>query len=173
VVMAKVGRALGLIRYGSRDSMEGRASSWVRLRVFLYPAALAVVLGLLVWQLGTRADTEVTVLRGKGAPFTFEADGSIVNQVRLKIANRSDGERHYGIALEGGGDARLIAPINPFPVPAHRTAETSVFVVLPCGALPGGRRDVTIRIADTPGSGGFVRNYAWRLVGPAAAEVKP
>ena len=172
-VMARVARAPGLIRYGSRDSMEGRASSWLRPRVLLYPAALALVLGLFVWQLGTRADTEVTVLRGRGAPYTFEADGSVVNQVRLKIANRSDVERRYAIALDGGEDAKLIAPINPFPVPAHRTAETSVFVIVPAGALPSGRRDITFRVEDAPGSGAFARNYTWRLVGPAAQGVKP
>ncbi len=172
-VMTKVGRAPGLIRYGSRDSMEGRPSSWLRPRVLLYPAALGVVLGLFVWQLGTRADTEVTMLRSRGAPYTFEADGSVVNQVRLKIANRSDVGRRYVIALEGGADAHLIAPINPFPVPAHRTAETSVFVVVPAGALADGRREVTFRIEDAPGSGAFARNYAWCLVGPTAGGGRP
>ncbi len=165
-VMAKVGRAPGLIRYGSRDELDGRAASWVRARLLLYPAALAIVLGLLGWQLTTRADTEVTLLRGTGAPYVLEADGSVVNQVRVKIANRADRARRYAIELDGGADAKLVAPINPFPVPARRTAETSVFVVLPPGPVPGGRREIVLRIEDAPGSGSFARNYAWRLVGP-------
>ncbi len=59
------------------------------------------------------------------------------------------------------------------PVAAHRTAETSVFVVVPAGALAGGRREVTFRIEDAPGSGTFARNYTWGLVGPASTGGRP
>jgi cytochrome c oxidase accessory protein FixG len=166
-VMARLGRAPGLVRYGSRAGMEGRTSSWVRPRVLAYPAALAVTLGLLVWQLGTRAETEITVLRGRGAPFTVGQDGSVVNQVRLKIANRGPVARSYAIALEGADAATLIAPINPFPVPAHRTAETSLFVTLPPGAFDAGRRDVILRVRGV-GEPAFAHAYPWRLAGPSA-----
>ncbi len=169
-VMARVGRPRGLIRYGTRAGMEGAAGSWLRPRVVLYPAALAIALGLFAWQLGARAQTEVTLLRGAGAPFTVEADGRIVNQVRIKIANRGARTQRYAIAVDGAADAELIAPVNPYPVPPHRTAETSVFVTLPPGAFDDGRRDVTVRVASAADPAAFTRNYAWRLAGPDDAD---
>jgi cytochrome c oxidase accessory protein FixG len=176
-VMVKLRRAPGLVRYGSRAGMEGPGgaggaagtrSGWFRPRVLLYPAALAIVLMLLGWQLGTRAPAEVTVLRGPGAPFTVEADGRIVNQLRVKIANRSDAGERFAIAVEGVPETALIAPINPFPVPAHRTAETSVFVTLLPGAFDDGRRDVTVRVTAIATT--FVQSAPWRLSGPDADE---
>jgi cytochrome c oxidase accessory protein FixG len=170
VVMAKLRRPRGLIRYGSRAGMEGAKGSWIRPRVLLYPAALTVTVALLAWQIGARPQTEVTLLRGPGAPFAVEADGRIVNQVRLKIANRGAQPQRYAIALEGADEAELIAPINPFPVPARRTAETSVFVTLPPGAFHDGRRDVVVRVASAGEGDAFARNYPWRLSGPGDAE---
>ena len=174
-VMTRIHRAPGLIRYGSRAAMEGprggaaRAGAWLRPRVVLYPAALAIVLGLLGWQLGSRAPAEVTVLRGPGAPFTVESDGRVVNQLRIKIANRGDAPERYAIALDGAPQAALIAPINPFPVAAHDAAETSVFVTLPPSAFDEeGRRDVTVRVAAAGSS--FARNSPWRLSGPEREE---
>jgi cytochrome c oxidase accessory protein FixG len=172
-VMARVGRAGGLIRYGSRDEMDGRPFSRLRPRVLIYPVALAATLGLLAWQLGTRAPAEVTVLRAQGAPFTLEPDGRVVNQVRLRIANRGAAAERYAISLAGADPGALIAPINPFPVPAHRTAETSVFIALPPSAFRDGRRDVVLRVESAADAGAFARNYPWRLAGPSPHPEAP
>ncbi len=172
-VMARVGRPPGLVRYGSRDGMAGLGAGWLRPRAVLYPAALVLALGLLAWQLASRAPTEVTVLRAPGAPFTVGAGGAVVNQVRLKIANRDERDHRYVIALEGADEAGLIAPINPFPVPAHRTAETSVFITLPPRGFRDGRRDVSIRVAEESGEPGFSGSYPWRLSGPSPVARRP
>ena len=170
-VMAKLGRPAGLIRYGTRAGMEGAAeASWLRPRTLLYPAALALTLGLFVWQLGSRAPAEVVLLRGAGAPFTVANDGRVVNQIRLKIRNRGASEARYAIALAGAEPGALVAPINPFPVPPGASAETSVFVTLPPGAFHDGRRDVTVRVSDAGDTVVFARNVPWRLSGPSSDE---
>ena len=45
-----------------------------------------------------------------GAPFTTEASGDVVNQVRIKIANRTGEDREYTIAYVDEPGAKLIAP---------------------------------------------------------------
>jgi cytochrome c oxidase accessory protein FixG len=166
-VMDKIGRPRGLIRYSSRDALEGRGASLLRPRVLLYPAALAVTLGLFAWNLGARPAAEVTLLRGIGAPYRTEADGSVSNQVRIKIANQAGGERRYRLALEDAPGAKLIAPINPFPVPAGATRTTTVFVVLPDQGLPDGELDVRFLVDDGEG---FSHRFEWELVGPEPDE---
>jgi cytochrome c oxidase accessory protein FixG len=166
-VMTRIGRPVGLVRYTSRAELEGLSRSWLRPRIVLYPAALAVTLGLFVFLLGTRSDTDVTVLRGRGAPYTVEQDGSVVNQVRVKVVNRGDAERRYTVELAGAEGARLIAPINPLPVPAGAMRESGVFVVLPAGSFREGTKDVRFRVND---GAAFAREVPYRLVGPEEPE---
>ena len=163
-VMGRVGKPPGLIRYSSSDTLAGRDRRRFRVRLALYPVVLAVCLGLLAWGLATRSHAEVTLLRGLGVPYTRGADGSVVNQVRIKLANRADDDRAYGIALEGAPEARLIAPINPLPVAGGEMKTTSVFVVLPASAFRGGERAVAFRIADGTR---WSESFPYRLVGPA------
>jgi cytochrome c oxidase accessory protein FixG len=162
-VMRKVGKPEGLIRYSTRDGLEGKKPRFARTRAILYPAALAVSLGLLFWIVGTRSDAEVTLLRGIGAPYALAGDGLISNQVRVKIQNRGAVEHQYAIELLGAPEARLVAPFNPLPVRAGESQTLSLFVLVPRGAFVDGERHVTLRIGD---GRSFRAEYPYRLVGP-------
>jgi cytochrome c oxidase accessory protein FixG len=166
-VMTRFGKPRGLIRYGSRDEFDGRASRVLRPRVVLYPAALAIAVGLFGWFLGTRSDAEVTVLRGIGAPYRVEHDGTVVNQVRIKIMNRSRADRRFAITLDDPAGARLVAPVNPMPVAAGRALTTSVFVVSPRRGFHGGERPTTLKLDD---GRGWAETVPWRLLGPGDEE---
>lgn len=166
-VMAKVDRPRGLIRYTSRAALDGERPRKLRPRTVLYPAALALFVGGFVVALGSRAPADVTILRGIGEPFTREPGGQIANQIRVKIANRSDEPRAYRIELADLHDATLIAPENPLPIAAGEARTTSVFVLLPPEAFHDGEREVHFRIAD---GAGFVGTYEYELVGPEAAD---
>jgi cytochrome c oxidase accessory protein FixG len=166
-VMTRIGRPLGLVRYSSRDELEGRPTGLLRPRVVLYPLALAVAVGLFVFGLGARAAPDVALLRGLGAPYTLEPDGSVVNQVRLKITNRGRQDRAIRIGLAGVDGATLVAPQNPLPVPAGQARTTSVFVVAPATGFPHGERPVTFRLGD---GARWSRDFPYRLAGPEPHE---
>src|SRR5690606_4649614 len=120
-----------LIRYTTQEALEGGKAGWLRPRVVLYPAALLLFLGAFTWTLASRADAEVTLLRGIGAPFAQGADGRVSNQVRVKVVNRSRELHDYHITVEGAPGATVIAPENPLRVAAGAMATTSIFVLLP------------------------------------------
>jgi cytochrome c oxidase accessory protein FixG len=162
-VMARIGRPLGLIRYSSRDGLEGRRTSPLRPRVALYPLALAAIVALFLGALGARAAPDVALLRGGGEPYTLAPDGSVVNQVRIKVTNRGRRDRAVRIELLEPGGARLIAPQNPLPVAAGRAQTTSVFVLAPGAGFPRGERTVTFRLSEGTGWRG---DFTYRLVGP-------
>lgn len=166
-VMARIRRPAGLIRYSTRDALEGRRTSLLRPRVVLYPAVLAVTLGLFAFGLGARAAPDVTLMRGLGAPYALEPDGSVVNQVRIKILNRGREERAYRIELVAPSGASLIAPQNPLPVAPGTAQSTSVFVVAPRADFPRGERPVTFRLSD---GRRWQAELAYRLVGPEPGE---
>jgi cytochrome c oxidase accessory protein FixG len=169
-IMDRVGSPRGLIKYTSRDQVEGRPAGLLRLRVVLYPAALALALGLFVYFLGTKQDTDVTLLRGIGAPYSFEPDGRVVNQIRFKLTNRGSAERRYTVILTGDAGGQLILPENPMSVPAGAIRTESAFVILPRTAFHDGQREVGFRISD---GGGFAGEYSYLLVGPEHDDEGP
>ena len=160
--MAKNGMKPGLIRYSSQDELRGLPHRLLRARVVLYPIALAISLGLFVFFLTSRAATEVTLLRGIGAPYQMDGE-RVVNQVRLKFSNRNRDERQYHVTLAGVPDAQLVNPLDPFPVPGGHTLTTTVFVLSPRSAFDDGTRHVMFRVED---GHGFGRNYVHPLIGP-------
>src|SRR5262249_42773039 len=141
-VMSKIGKPRGLIRYASRDALEGRPSGRLRARVVVYPVALAVALGGLVTGVVGRPNAEVTVLRDAGAPYLMQQDGRVADPLRIRIANHGTRRERYRITLdpapEGAGDLELIAPVNPVDVDPGRVGTAPLFVVAtPTGFVNG------------------------------------
>jgi len=164
-IMEKVGKPAGLIRYSSQDALAGKPPKFLRTRTVLYPLAFVAFFGAFLLALATRSAADVTLLGPIGAPFTREADGKVVNQVRIKIANRSGAPQQYHIAYLDEPGATLIAPENPLAVAAGATVTTSVFVVQESFRYTNGERRVRFRIED---GGKFQREFTWRLPGPSA-----
>jgi cytochrome c oxidase accessory protein FixG len=162
-VMEKVGKPRGLIRYTSRETLAGHARRLLRPRTVLYPLAFLLFFGSFVVALETKPGADVTVLGAIGAPFTREPDGSVVNQVRVKITNRTRDPQRYAVELLGAEGARVLAPELPLAVTSGSTAATSLFVILPPRAFHDGEARVRFRISD---GAGFTTEVAWRLRGP-------
>jgi cytochrome c oxidase accessory protein FixG len=168
-VMAKIGKPAGLIRYSSRDMLAGAARHILRPRTVLYPVALAGFLGTFVFLLGTKAPADVTLLRGVGTPFSTDDQGRVVNQIRLRIANRGHTDRAYRIEISGAERGSVIVPVNPFPVQSGKTETTSFFVTLPGTAFSSGDVAIAVRVSD---GAGFETEQSWRLLGPSASGIR-
>jgi cytochrome c oxidase accessory protein FixG len=162
-IMVKVGKPKGLIGYTSQDALAGKPPRMLRVRTVLYPLAFALFFGGFVLALATRSAADVTLLGAIGAPFTREADGRVVNQVRIRIANRTNAEHDYLVAYLDEPGAQLIAPQNPVRVAAGATGTISVFVAQTADRFDDGERQVRFRITD---GAGFTQEFRWRLLGP-------
>jgi cytochrome c oxidase accessory protein FixG len=163
-IMDKVGTPRGLIRYSSQEELAGRPKRLLRVRTVLYPAAFLAAFGTLLVLLVNKDTADVTVLRGLGAPFTEDANGTVTNQVRIKIANRGGADARYRIELDGAAGGRVIAPENPLVVTEGATRETSIFVLLPRARFANGERTVSITVSD---GARFTTTVPWRLQGPS------
>jgi cytochrome c oxidase accessory protein FixG len=162
-IMARIDKPAGLIRYASQDALEtGRKSPLVRTRVVIYSVLLLGLLVTLATSLLARPGADVTILRGIGAPFT-ESGASAVDQIRVKIRNRSGIAQSYHIELSDLSDATLIAPEDPLLIAAGEQRTTSVFVLLPNGDFSRGARSVHFRVTDTHG---YRAEIPYRLLGP-------
>ncbi len=162
-VMRRTGKPEGLVRYTSKEALAGHVRHVIRPRTVLYPLALLAFFGAFIYALETKDKADVTVLGAIGEPFTREPDGSVVNQVRVKIANRSSATQRYAVDLLDAEGAKVIAPELPLNVVNGKTVVTSLFIILPETAFHDGARKVRFRVSD---GGAFVQEFPWRLRGP-------
>jgi len=162
-IMQKLHRAPGLIRYSSAEELAGKPRHVLRVRTVVYPALLALVAGLLVWQLGDRPAAEVWVQRIEGQPFTTLADGRVSTQVRLRVENRTGAAHRYTVELPGAPDIELAAPRTPQEIAAGTQAMIAVIALAPAASFDDGERAVTLRVRD---EAGFVHDLRSTLLGP-------
>jgi polyferredoxin len=174
-IMDRVGQPRGLIRYTSRDELAGAARRILRPRIVLYPLLLVLVWGALVVALARRPPADLTVLRGVGYPYAILLSGAVSNQIRVKIVNRDSADHRYRIDVEpvggpAGAPLEVIAPDNPLPVAAGKSATATVFVNTSRAAFHDGRREVRFRIAD---GAGWSTTLPYHLLGPTDPSREP
>lgn len=109
-VMAEVGRPRGLIDYAtledSEREMAGEPSrpAWktlLRPRTIVYSLVWAGIgLGLL-FALGARTHTDISVAQDRNPPFMLMSDGSVRNAYTVKLRNMQSRPRQMRITLEG------------------------------------------------------------------------
>lgn len=162
-IMTRIHKPTGLIRYAAQDTLElGKKVSFVRPRVIVYSVLLLGLLVTLGSALLVKPAAEVTILRGIGAPFS-ESGSQVVNQIRIKVQNRTNTLQNYHVELIDLADAQLIAPEDPLPIAAGEQRTTSVFVMMPKRDFSHGRRSVRFRITDRRGYRG---DFPYELLGP-------
>jgi cytochrome c oxidase accessory protein FixG len=160
-IMDRIKKSRGLIRYSSQEALQGgKQSSLLRARVVIYALVLGGLIATLLILGRSSASADVTILRGLGAPFQVNGD-EVINQLRLKVRNRSEKSASFGLELVGMPEARVVAAELPLVVPPSEQAVANVFVVAPRSSLRGSRR-IQLRI----GEGAQAQLVPYTLLGP-------
>ena len=160
-IMDRIHKPQGLIRYASQAALEtGKQTSALRPRVAIYALVLVGLLATLLLVGGKPSTSEITLLRGLGAPFSESGD-QVINQLRLKVHNRTNNARSFGVIVLGVPGARVVAPELPLLVAPGQQAVASFFVVAPRSELHGSRR-VQLRIGEAHDS----QLITYTLLGP-------
>ena len=151
-VMKDIGRPRGLIDYATLEDCEREAaggeakSPW---RTLLRPRTIAYFLiwggigGALLFALGVRSHTELTVAPDRNPPFMLLSDGSVRNSYTLKLRNMESRPRDMEIAVEGLPGAVMwtdtinrndAAATQTVTVPADLVRQVRAYVAVPEGA---------------------------------------
>jgi cytochrome c oxidase accessory protein FixG len=166
-VMDRIGLERGLVRYTSQAELETGTRRFLRPRLVVYSAILALMFGAFAFSLGRKKSADVTLLRGLGAPFQVLQTGEVSNQIRIKIANRSPEERSYSFEVVSPDDLTMIAPENPLVVAVGSSALTAVFLNAPPAQFVNGELAIVLRISDGVD---FEKEVPYRLLGPAGGD---
>ncbi|MEQ5787363.1 cytochrome c oxidase accessory protein CcoG [Erythrobacter sp. NFXS35] len=156
-VMAEVGRPRGLIDYATLEQCEAEAAgapptpAWkalLRPRTFIYFGVWGAIGAAMLFALGTRTHTDLTVSPDRNPPFMLLKDGSVRNAYTLRLRNMEARPRDMEVALTGLPDGAVMwteavslenaAPVQVIAVPANETKVVRAYVMLP----PGERADV-------------------------------
>ncbi|WBL76258.1 cytochrome c oxidase accessory protein CcoG [Bradyrhizobium xenonodulans] len=165
-VMREIGRPAGLIGYDTDVNMErrreGKAPIYriIRPRTLIYTAAIAIVGGIMLYALATRATMDVNVLHERNPLFVQLSDGGVRNDYTVRILNKG-AQRSFTLDVSGLPGATIrVAGIEAGPsgkpvveVGQDQTREVRLSVQVGLADLPKTSRDIDIGIADTAGGG--------------------
>jgi cytochrome c oxidase accessory protein FixG len=150
-VMKEVGRPRGLIDYATLEDCEReragepRRPVWksiLHVRTIVYFAVWGSVGLALLFALGTRDRTGISVAQDRNPPYMLMSDGQIRNSYTLKLLNMEDRPRKMEVVIEhlpGGvmwsGDMSREAAARSIvrTVPADSTDTMRAYVVAPQG----------------------------------------
>jgi len=163
-IMDKIGKPRGLVRYTSQSELETGSRTFLRPRLVVYTAILSIMFGTLAFSLVGKSTADVTILRGLGAPFSVLPSGEVSNQIRIKIANRTDEERSYTFELVDAAHLTLVAPENPLTVGSGDSLMTGAFITTSPSSFTAGELEITLKISDGVD---FEEVRPYRLLGPA------
>ena len=151
-VMAEIGRPRGLIDYATLDDCRAEAAGQpprLAWKALLHPRTIAY---LLIWSiigagmlfaLGNRVRTTLTVAPDRNPPFMLMSDGSLRNAYTLRLRNMESRPRQMEIALEDLPGAKMwddtisrqqAATKLSFMVPADQLLAVRAYVVAPANA---------------------------------------
>ncbi|MHC4046030.1 cytochrome c oxidase accessory protein CcoG [Bradyrhizobium sp. 23AC] len=165
-VMREIGRPKGLIGYDTDINMQRRRDGKppiyriVRPRTLIYTAAIAVVGGIMVYTLATRATMDVNVLHERNPLFVQLSDGGVRNDYIVRILNKG-AQRSFAIEVSGLPGASIrVAGIEAAPdgkpvveVGQDQTREVRLSVQVGPADLPKTSRDLEVTITDTASGG--------------------
>jgi cytochrome c oxidase accessory protein FixG len=151
-VMADVGRPRGLIDYATLNQCEAESAgaaptpAWktlLRPRTMLYFTVWAGIGVALLFALGSRSHTDLTVSPDRNPPYMLMKDGAVRNSYTLRLRNMEARPRDMEIALVGLPEGSVMwtdaisrsaaAPIQTIEVPANETKIVRTYVVIPEG----------------------------------------
>jgi cytochrome c oxidase accessory protein FixG len=100
-VMDKMGYDKGLINFTSEHQLAGGKTKIIRPKLVGYAVVLALMSGLLVYDIVSRVPLEVDIIRDRNSLFRETNEGLIENVYTLKILNKSQIKQIYTVEVIG------------------------------------------------------------------------
>ncbi|MES9958855.1 MAG: cytochrome c oxidase accessory protein CcoG [Sedimenticola sp.] len=157
VVMEKLDRPTGLIRYESLDELEGKETRPMlkRPRVWVYSAILLAAISGIAFGLSTLDAVGLKVLHDRLPLFVTQSDGSIQNKYTLKVLNKMTEDLEVNISASGLEGIVLVGADTPVKATKGKVTPRVVFVRIPRENLKEESQPIMFRI-ETRDSGGQV-----------------
>ncbi len=160
-VMTKINRPIRLIAYDTDENIKRRSRGeapvyrLVRSRTILYAAIMAIVGGIMLYQLTNRTHMNLSVLHVRAPMFTAVRD-DVRNGYTLRFSNKRSEPRKFALEVIGlkdavakseqadiGSDGRLVVAVDP-----DATQEVQLYVTAPKSSLSGSGQPIEMKATD-------------------------
>jgi cytochrome c oxidase accessory protein FixG len=128
-VMDKINRPLGLIKFGSIESIETKKPFRISPRAIGYSIVLLVLVVLEIFLLAGRSPIEATILRVPGKLYQEMPNNKLSNLYNAQIMNKSQKDMTLTMHVdEGHGDIRLVGNSQTVSVSSGEKSEVVFFI---------------------------------------------
>ncbi len=150
-VMVRLDRKKGLIRHDSLNALAGRASKFLRPRLFLYLFFAALGASVFAFATTQVKPVNLSVLRMEGAPYIRDTS-DIRNNFFLRLANKRSTAHTYTIVLESPQKVLLStgATSAPIRVEAGGEVQEPLILTVPDADFRG-QFEVDVRVVGESG----------------------
>lgn len=163
VVMDKLRRPRGLIRYDSLSGLAGNGRKFWRPRLVVYCFLLAVGLSAGTLAVSTLRDAVVSFTRLPGAPYFVES-GVLRNQFLLRVFNKEPHANHFKLTLEGSVPEGLVLQGElEEDVSGWGEAQRVIVFTAPLAPLP---RERSLYLVVRDASDRVIARKPFTLIGP-------
>lgn len=166
MIMEKVDRPKGLIRYASEHSIQtGEKLKWTP-RMIAYSIVLVALIGLESFLLVTRTDVDITINRARGQIFNRQNDGKINNLYTMKIINKTKEDMHLDMVVDG---AELVVVGKNQVVKADSMIDGQFFIMMQENTITKRKYDLDIMVYN---NGKLLAQKRVNFIGPANISSK-
>jgi cytochrome c oxidase accessory protein FixG len=161
-IMDKIGRPRSLISYDTVRHLESAGQdmapiNFLRPRVLIYAAAMAIVGLIMLTALVLRPDLEVSVLHDRNPIYVKLSDGGVRNGYTVKILNKAYEPRDFTIAVQG-------LPVTTLSVIGHEK-EADPVISVPADGLQSVRVYVALDKAGVAALEGRATEFSFVVTG--------
>ena len=152
LVMDKIGRPRGLIRYASLDEIEGRPVKklYQHPRTLVYVGIILLSLAGIIYGLNHLGALTLRVAPERQPLYVRMSDGTIQNKYTFKVLNKTDKDLYVKISAEGGIKGQVIVDADQLQLVHHGKASGfSVFVKAPDGNITREVTPIQFRVENT------------------------
>lgn len=129
LIMTKVNRPTGLIRYASKTEIESGVRKILTPKAISYTIFLILLFSFITYLLSTRADFELSIVRTAGLMAQEQPDNRLSNLYDVKIINKTFNSGNTTLELKNiEGEIKVVA--GDLHLEPQGIAEGKIFVIL-------------------------------------------
>ncbi|NOZ53588.1 MAG: cytochrome c oxidase accessory protein CcoG [Gammaproteobacteria bacterium] len=168
IVMDKIKRPRGLIRYASLDEIEGKPVIKLsrRPRVMLYMLIMVLAAAGIIYGLNTLGSLELKVLHERQPLYVLRSDGFVQNKYVLKILNKTKNDTRVTVNAVGHEAIHLVGADKPLLLQAGRVTAYTLFIRIPGDVVLTESMPIVYRVVDTINPSSYAE-YESMFFGPA------
>ncbi len=155
MVMEKVKKPTGLIRYSSENEMNGKITSFIRPRTLIYFSILFIITVVSLFLFYGKDNLRVLFVRGSNSPYQLveiaHQPEIVVNHYKADLFFEGQGDLHLSFKVDNEYltmGLQVVTPMNPLTVIASRKKTANIFFKFPPEFLINGIRTINVFIYD-------------------------